>query len=189
MVSNLRMHPQIDDFMPSYRCSLGLSWSSLLRSVPRPPERPVLPSRLPSQRTWQVTLEHAHQLVTSLQKGPSPLQTPGRITATFVQLSSEYSKDAGVLCDGLQGAGWARGGHIPALTSGRCHPCSLSAPPRRRLPAAPGSAGPSLRAPASHSCHLHVLLLSVLAAYFIESCLLSSPLTVCPSRSTVSRPA
>ena len=38
-----------------------------------------------------MTLERARQLVTSLQKGPSPLQTPGRITTTFVQLSSEYS--------------------------------------------------------------------------------------------------
>lgn len=114
-----------------------------------------------------MTLERAHQLVTSLQKGPSPLQTLGRIIITFVQLSSEYSKRVGVLCDGLQGAQCARGGHIPALTSCCCYPCSPPTPPRR-LPAAPGSAGPSLRVPASHSCHLRVPLLSVPSASFIE---------------------
>ena len=50
MASDLRMHPTL---MISGRvtAAAGLSRSSLLRWVPRPPERPLLPFRLPSQHT------------------------------------------------------------------------------------------------------------------------------------------
>ena len=50
MASDLGMHPALTISGP-VTAAAGPSRSPLLRSVPRPPERPLLPFRWPSQHT------------------------------------------------------------------------------------------------------------------------------------------